>query len=198
MLHALKIISELIFKMAKLDSKKYTSVNEKSAAYLYTGIVTDTGRFLFNSTNAKTLTIAGKLLEVNFNFSTIYNKLYKINPDLIKYNAYVTINVIKHNNVAYFVAPKNIENKFNLDYSEVSSQVNTVMKAGEIDYGVYLTWSKKEKIWKGSIRSKKKPINKLAEQFNGGGHANAAGFKLTAKKEIKNIVADLIKLSNNK
>jgi len=46
-----------------------------------------------------------------------------------------------------------------------------------------------------SLRSKAKPINGVAQQFNGGGHDMASGAKAKNKKEIKEIVN---KISNLK
>ena len=44
--------------------------------------------------------------------------------------------------------------------------------------------------WKGSFRSKNVDVNKLASNFNGGGHKLAAGFRF--KGEINDILDKVI------
>ncbi len=183
--------SEIITELILLNKK---NIEKESANYLYIGVVTDTGRFLFNSVNHRTLLLASKLIETGINIENIYNTLYTKDIKIIKYSSFVTSNFKTQNNIAFFVAPKKIENKFNLKYEEVSSQVNLLLQSNNISYAVYLTWNQKDKIWKGSLRSKDKPINKIAEKFNGGGHKNASGFSLKKKKDIKKVIKEISKL----
>ena len=51
-------------------------MNSRSASSLFTGIVTDSGRFRYNSTTSKTFDIVSELYKYNIDTEYIYNKIY--------------------------------------------------------------------------------------------------------------------------
>ncbi len=189
-----EIVVDLILKLNK-KNKDLKFFNKNESKYLLIGIITDTGRFLHNSTNSMTLFFAHKLLEQGVELESIYNVLYNKNLNLLKFSSFVVMNHKRKNNVSYFIAPKKIEKKYNLKYQEISSQVNLLMQTSDIKYALYLTWNSDEKIWKGSLRSKGKPINVIASKFNGGGHKNASGFKLEKRSDYKKVLELLLNLN---
>lgn len=77
-------------------------LNSPSAKSLFTGIVTDSGRFRYDSVSARTFAIVSKLLEYNFSISEVYNELYLEDLESIRLKAYFMLNfkLTKHN-VAY-------------------------------------------------------------------------------------------------
>jgi len=99
-------------------------------------MVTDTGRFVYNSVNSNTLSSASRIIEL-FNPQSIYNELYKKSHNFIKFSAYVQSNYKLMGETAYIVLPKGIEKKFNLKYENVSSSVFLLMQASEVKYGVF-------------------------------------------------------------
>ena len=48
-------------------------MNEQAARCLYTGLVTDTGRFRFRSVSSKTMRTAGELLDKDINIEFYFN-----------------------------------------------------------------------------------------------------------------------------
>ncbi len=64
--------SEIIFKLLY----GYAPFNNDIASALYTGIIYDTGGFRHSSTTPATMAIAAELMEYDFNFSDIYNKVF--------------------------------------------------------------------------------------------------------------------------
>ncbi len=183
-----EIITELVIK-SKLE---FSSIGSK---YLATGMITDTGRFVFPGVNKETFSNFSWLIKnEDVNLSEIYNVIYYKDTKSIKFSAYVMSNYKIKGNIAYIVLKKNIENKFKLKYEQVSSSVNLLMQDYSIDYAVFLSWNSKDNIWKGSLRSREKAVNKVANLFNGGGHKLACGFSLKDKKEIKDVILELEKL----
>jgi phosphoesterase RecJ-like protein len=57
-----------------------------------------------------------------------------------------------------------------------------------------ITEDKKDNCWRVSIRSKGKPINGVAQMFEGGGHAQASGAKLKTLADLNRLIAELDKL----
>ncbi len=185
--------SEIIVDLIR---KSKTKINAIGCKYLATGMITDTGRFVYPGVDEKTINNFSWLLKSKeLNLSEIYNIIYYKDTKSIKFNAYVMSNYKIKGNIGYIILKKNIENNFKLNYEQVSSAVNLIMQDYSIDYAIFLSWNNKDKIWKGSLRSRKEPINKVANLFNGGGHKMASGFSLKDKKEIKNVILELEKLS---
>ena len=54
-----------------------------------------------------------------------------------------------------------------------------------------ISYDKKTKYWKGSLRSNDNPINIIAGKFGGGGHKLASGFKIKNKRDYKKVLEEL-------
>ncbi len=173
------------------------TVTKDAAVYLLTGMITDTGRFMFNSVTADTFEEAHHLLKTGAKISSIVNKLNDRNINFIRLQGHILSNLEFSKGVAYYMLPKGMDKKLKVDYNTASSMVFLLMSFTEANYAVYISYDSKNKHWKGSLRSRKKPINVLAEKFNGGGHEMAAGFKLSDKKEFNTIVSELKKLAKS-
>ncbi len=186
--------SEMIVRWARENKLE---INAKASKYLLTGMITDTGRFMFSSVTAETFEEAHHLMLNGVKINKIANALNDRNLPFIRLQGYVLSNLEYSKGVSYFQLPKGMHKKFGVDYNTASALVFLLMSYTEAEYGVYASYDSKNKIWKGSLRSKKKPINKIAEQFDGGGHEMAAGFKFKDKKEFAAVVAELKKLAKN-
>jgi len=57
-------------------------LNKAAATAIYTGMVTDSGRFRFDSTSARTFEMASFLLEQQVELSNIYSNLYTV-PEIL-------------------------------------------------------------------------------------------------------------------
>ncbi|SQB56571.1 DHH family phosphoesterase [Streptococcus dysgalactiae] len=64
-------------------------ISDKAASLLYTGIVGDTGRFLYASTTSKTLTIASQLRHFHFDFAAISTQMDSFPFKIAKLQGYV-------------------------------------------------------------------------------------------------------------
>lgn len=180
-----ELIAKIIFNEKKLK------INEEIAKFLIIGIITDTGRFLFNNTTVDTFYYSYKLLEKNFDLDNIYTELYKKDDKLIKFSGYIMLNYKNKGEISYIILKKGIEKKFNIDFNSAASMVNLIFSGEKTKYALYAIWNKKEKFYKISLRSKSKPINEIAKKFNGGGHKNASGAKAKNKREIKKMIGEL-------
>ncbi len=174
------------------------STGELGAKYLLTGMVTDTGRFMFNSVSAETFEAASYLMSEGAKIHKIANALNDRNLNFIRLQGYILTNLHFKNRVATFMLPKGLEKKFGVDYNTASSMIFLLMSFTEAEYAAYISYDKKNKVWKGSLRSKKRPINLLAEKYDGGGHEMASGFKLKDSKMFSEVVKDLRAIKNKK
>lgn len=78
--------SEIITDFALSTS---LALSNEAARLLYCGIVGDTGRFLYPATTSKTLSIASKLREYDFDFSTLARQMDSFSFKIAKLQGYV-------------------------------------------------------------------------------------------------------------
>jgi len=187
--------SEIISEIAE---KLKWKVNKKSAEYLMTGMITDSGRFMFNSVTDNTFHQASLLFKAGAKTSKLSFLLNDRDINFIRMQGKILSDFNITGSVASYIMPKNLHKKYNINYNTASSMVFVLMSAKEIKYGLFSTYDTKNKIWKVSIRSKKSPINTIAEKYNGGGHKMASGAKVNNKKEFNQILKELINLNNEK
>ena len=64
-------------------------INREAATYLYTGMVTDSGRFRFRSVSGDTMRAAAAMLEAGVDTDRLYANLYIDDFDQLKFKAHV-------------------------------------------------------------------------------------------------------------
>lgn len=173
--------------------KDELKLDKDAALCLYTGLVTDSGRFKYEM-NGETFRMAGILMDQGIDTATLYARLYLNDFDYLKYLSYVYKKMqITENGVAYIYIDKKMQKKFNLTYEEAS---NTVSALGEIKGCiVWLAFiDNPDKDIRVRLRSRFVTVNELAGKYEGGGHACASGATVHNKKQIKMLVEDADKL----
>ena len=169
-------------------------ISKKAATYLFTGIVTDSGRFLFPQTSSKTFSVVAKLLESKVDINEVYEKLYTRDIKHAKFNAYLINNAKIQNKVAYIYIDQKTAKKFKFTIHDIALHANFFSGFDSIDIWSLARFDKDG--IKVSIRSKEKyAVNKVLEKFNGGGHKNAAATIVKNKKEYNKIISELKKLT---
>lgn len=165
-------------------------INKEAATYIFTGMVTDTGRFRFRSVSGDTLRYAGMLLDLGVNTDVQYAHLYLKDFHTLKFQAYVYKKMkITENGVAYLYVDRAMQKKFGLTLEEASASVS------------YMDSIKNSLIWLAFIdcgdgtirvrlRSRFVTVNEIAEKYRGGGHDCASGATVYNKKEMKALIAD--------
>ena len=178
----------LITELAIEAGWKFSSLAAKS---LYTGMVTDSGRFRYDSTGANTHRLASKLMETPFETNSIYLNLYQDDFKFIKLRAQFVLKIqFGKNGVAYIYTDKAEADTYGVDTFTISrGMVNTM---GDIR-GIH-TWVNFTETEEGvltEIRSNKYNINPIAVKYGGGGHQKASGACLKNRDEAMMMLADL-------
>lgn len=171
-------------------------LNSKAATSLFTGIVTDSGRFRYSSTTSKTFDIVSKLLEYKIDTDYIYNKIYTEKLANVKLRAYLTTKFeITDDGVAYLINTKEEIAKYNVGIFDVSRGMVNIM--GGIEE--VKIWSNFSEDVSGDIyvelRSSGLNVNQVATKFGGGGHLQASGCTLKSKDQIKEVIEELNKVA---
>ncbi|MBO4666984.1 MAG: bifunctional oligoribonuclease/PAP phosphatase NrnA [Bacilli bacterium] len=172
-------------------------VNSKAATALYTGMVTDSGRFRFDSTTPRTFNIAAKLLESNIDILDIYNNLYNDDLESVLLRAKFTLKMkLTAHNVAYIMTKKEELEEFpDVDFFTISrAMVNTMAGIKGVDIWANFTEDPNTSEVIVEIRSNKYNINPIAVKYGGGGHSKASGATLASFDVAEQLLNDLDKL----
>ena len=161
-----------------------------SATMLYMGMVTDSGRFVFDSVNARTFELAAYLLSQPINLNALYYNLYAEDFSEIIEKA-DNMHKIKftENNVAYIYTARE-ELPSNGDAPVVSSGLVSLMKDIKGVY-VWVNFTESEEGVHCELRSNRYNINPIAVKYGGGGHKKASGVRVPDKATAMQLLEDL-------
>lgn len=153
-------------------------LDEKTASLLFTGIVTDTGRFMYYGTNRETFDIAGKLIDAGADKDFIYQALYQNKPiKTLKFETDLIANAEFMDNKVFAIASKEKVDEFGVQMGDSEHVVNILRDLEGIEVSMLLKeYGNGE--YKVSMRSKGIDIAKVARENGGGGHVNASGFTI--------------------
>lgn len=179
--------SELIYEFAKHHS---LTITDEAARLLYGGIVGDTGRFLYPSTNDKTFIYASELIHYNFSRTELYDKMYEQKPNIVKLNGYVLQNFkMRNNGVASMILSKELLQQYDARPSEASQLVSVLGNVeGLVAWVFFIEEDDQIRV---RLRSKGPVINGIAKKYKGGGHPLASGASIYSWDEVEDVVRDL-------
>ena len=162
-----------------------------SAKALYTGMITDSGRFRYDSTTAQTFRLAAALMEQNFDTNDIYRKLYADDFAKIRLKAQFVLKIkFTDCNVAYIYTTKEEMAELNVDTFSISrGMVGTMSDIRGVDIWVNFTETEQGVLCE--LRSSKYNINPIAVKYGGGGHAKASGATVASKEIAMQMLSDL-------
>ena len=169
-----------------------SSLSPQIATCLYTGLMTDTGNFSYNSNRPQIYPMIATLIEAGVNKDEIYNAVFnQYSVDrmkLVGYCLYQKMRVFPEHHAALIYLNRKELYRFNFQKGDAEGIVNMPLQSKDIYYSVFMREDKAtpdEMEKNGGIKTKIKlsfrsqgdrPVNIFAsEVFNGGGHANASG-----------------------
>ena len=163
-----------------IDQTKIIELNKRIADLLYAAIMTDTGSFRFDRTTSKIHLIAARLLECGVNPTEMYDKIFdqfKFGRLKLLGEALSTLQIDSTQKIAAMTITRESLAKNNATEADIDGFVNYCLSIQNVLVGI-LFYELKDGI-KISFRSKGSiPVNKLANDFGGGGHINASGVRL--------------------
>ncbi len=167
-------------------------LNSMAATHLYTGMVTDSGRFKYDGVSGNTLRAAATLLDVGVDIQTLYARLYLEAYEYLKFKAYIYEKMqITENGVAYIFVDKAMQEKFSLTLEQASAVVgNLDAIRGCICWAAFIENGDAEGSIRVRLRSRFVHINSIAEKYRGGGHACASGATVYGEDEIRALLQD--------
>ena len=174
------------------DTFKDQLVLTKDAAkYLYTGMVTDSGRFRYEGVDGRTMRCAAILLDAGIDTESLFANLYLEEYSFLKFKAYVYENMnITENGVAYVHVTKEMKERFGLSDEDASNSVSMMDGIkGTLCWLAFIDSSKEPGTIRVRLRSRFMTVNQIAEQYHGGGHACASGATVYSEEEKNALIA---------
>lgn len=177
--------------------KDELKIDKTAATYIYTGMVTDSGRFRFRDVSGETMRLAGLMLNQGIDTDTLYAHLYLRDFDSFKFESYVHKKMkITPSGVATVFVSKSMQKKFALSSEEASSSVSYMDSIkGSLIWLAFI--ENKDGSIRVRLRSRFVTVSELANRYNGGGHACAAGATVYSKKEMNKLIAEADELLKN-
>jgi phosphoesterase RecJ-like protein len=168
--------------------RKELTLTQVGAIALYTGIVTDTGRFRFRGVSKLTHQLAGLLIEKGVDVEYIDQNLSQESLEMIAMKGYVYSNFVTANGFVYIKMTRDVIEKYNVTDEQAASNVGLI--GGIEGYPVWALFMEYPNEIRIRLRSNGPTIDKLANQYGGGGHAKASGCKLDSWDQLDQFVKD--------
>lgn len=178
-------IIALLFKKAKIK------IPIEAANALYLGIIGDSNRFLYSSTSTKTFEAAGYLLESGIQIEELYQSLYLKKKADLEVKKFIYNHYKEDGGVAWYYLSSEDLNNLHISREQGSNYVNTLADVEEFLIWMAVTQNDREQNYRVSIRSRGIAVNKIANQFHGGGHAFASGATLKSLDDLKILIERL-------
>lgn len=171
--------SELVFRLI-CRMGYFSDISLEGAECIYTGMMTDTGGFTYNSNNREIYFIISELLSKGIDKDDIYRKVYNTySESRLRLMGYVLSNmrVYREYNSALISLTRDEQSQFDYIKGDSEGFVNIPLSIKNVCFSCFLREDTETKMIKISLRSVGTfPCNKVAaEFFNGGGHLNASG-----------------------
>ncbi len=177
--------------VAELARRSGWQLTPAAAKALFTGMVTDSGRFRYSSTNARTFSLAAYLMSVPFDTSDIYSELYADDWRMIRARASFVLKVkFAEHGTGYIYTTREELEATGLDSFTVSRGMVGVMSDVR-GVSIWVNFTETDAGVLAEIRSNKYNINPIAVKYGGGGHAMASGATLPDRAAAMAMLRDL-------
>ncbi len=165
-------------------------LSKRAAECLYTGMVTDSGRFMYEGVTGDTMRLAGLILDSGVDTETLYSHLYLRTFDELKFKAAIYENMqLAPNGVAWIHVDMDMQKRFGLTFETACTSISSLS-----DIKGVLCWLAFIDTPEGEIRvrlrSRFASINTIAEKYHGGGHACASGATVYSANEMQSLIQD--------
>ncbi|MDE6108110.1 MAG: bifunctional oligoribonuclease/PAP phosphatase NrnA [Oscillospiraceae bacterium] len=167
-------------------------IDSEAATHLYTGMVTDSGRFKYDGVTGDTLRMGAILLDIGVDTETLFARLYLEAYEYLKFKANIYERMqITSNGVAYIYIDRAMQEEFNLSLEQASACIGNLDSIrGCISWLAFIETGDEQGSIRVRLRSRFVHINSIAENYHGGGHACASGATVYSREEADALLRD--------
>ncbi|MDR6784189.1 phosphoesterase RecJ-like protein [Pedobacter africanus] len=171
--------AQLVYDFIVNELEDGAMMNKDIATCLYTGIMTDSGSFRFESANAAVYRIAADLIDLGAEHWRIHQLVYdNATENRLRFLGHCLsekLEILREFNTAIITVTKEELQKYQIVTGDTEGIVNYALSVNGIKLAAFII-ERTDKV-KLSLRSTGDfPANEICKKyFNGGGHRNAAG-----------------------
>ncbi len=168
--------AELIFRLARLAC---VPVDRDIATCLYTGLMTDTGSFMFEGTNEHTFTVARELVLAGADPALCARHIYFGHSTAkLRLLGAALSNLHREGPLAWIWITQEQMQRFGAREEDCEGLVNYALSIGDVQVAIFFR-EQPEGRFRVSLRSKGEVnVSTVAEHFGGGGHKCASGCSI--------------------
>ncbi|MDR0939983.1 MAG: DHH family phosphoesterase [Mediterranea sp.] len=186
--------SELVFRLL-CRMGYFDDIVKEAAECIYTGMMTDTGGFTYNSNDREIYFIISELLSKGIDKDAIYRKVYNTySESRLRLMGSILSNMVVYadSNAALITLTKAEQEQFHYVKGDSEGFVNIPLSIKNVRFSCFLREDTEKPMIKVSLRSEGKfPCNQMAEEFfHGGGHLNASGGELFGTMDEAKVVLE--------
>ena len=162
-----------------------------AAESLFTGMVTDSGRFRFDATTADTFARAAFLMRQPIDTNALYRNLYAVDLDQLLLKAQFTgkIRLTPHGVAYIYTTLQELRGTGSDTFSISRGMVGLMNDIRGVD--IWVNFTETEDGVACELRSGEQNINPVAVKYGGGGHAKASGATVPDRDTAMRMLADL-------
>ncbi len=178
---------EIVYK--ELRNEGVNELTTEIATCIYTGLMTDTGNFSYNSSAPEIYEIIADLIRAGVHKDEIYNAVFnQYSTDRMRltgYALYRKMRIFPEYHLALITLSADELDQYHYQPGDCEGLVNMPLQIADVHYSVFM---REERAKPGTPKSRirisfrsqgDRPVNIWAnEVFHGGGHANASGGEL--------------------
>jgi phosphoesterase RecJ-like protein len=194
-------VGEMIYNLCKATGVRVT---KEIAECVYTALLTDTGSFHYSNTTERTFKIASELVRTGVkpakSAEAIFGSYHWAKIELLS-QVLATAQRDESGHVAWMRQTLAMQVQTNASEEDADGFVNYPLAVGEVE-ATALFKESAPGVYRTSLRSKGDVnVAKIAEQFGGGGHRNAAGCTLKGdlheiEKQLVPMLRDAVERAN--
>lgn len=161
-----------------------------AATAIYTGMVTDSGRFAFSSTSGDTLRMAALMLDEGVDVESLMARLELKDISFYRYREALFEKVkITESGLAWVYVDSGFQRKWNLTREEASESVSFMSSIrGSICWIAFI--DNGDGTIRVRLRSRFMTVDSLASRYHGGGHDRASGATCYSREEMEALIKD--------
>ena len=179
--------------IASIFYSRFEKLPPLAASLFFLGMTTDSGRFLY-SPSEELLAIGSKLIRDGAEVDKIYDTLYEVSEQSLKFKGYIFSSYKKTDlGVAYMVLDKKTLAKYGYDMNSGAGFVNSIAKIHASKAHIFFLEGENGQVRVELRSSKGIDVQKVAKKFLGGGHLQASGCRLNSLKDYKKVVREVEK-----
>lgn len=179
---------ELVYNLLPKEA-----ISREIAECIYTGMVTDTGVFQYSSTHHSTMEAAGQLMDLGIDYPAIVDRVF--NEKTFVQNRLMGLALMKAklNETGSVISSVITTEDFRTcqaDPMDTEGIVSQLRVTRGVQAAVFLHQNP-DGTYKGSLRAKGNILNvaEIAQNFHGGGHAKAAGFRVDQDQDPDEVIS---------